>query len=212
MANGTKVSVYTWMTDGVWEKKYLYSMPLSPPLTNDSPDWWGNATSFSVTSTAIFWTCHSMWKCHCCLLIYFTSWQTLRFISTFWHSLPIQQTYFQDLFFPESFFSFLCVKGMYWLCGIPVASCKWCMNWKIFALYSVGIQKVLCSHCCAMLFSIYTDTEDSSHIHSDKSFKSIYRWIWWMEDMYRFSSILYPPYCGFQAPQNNISGLVTLPP
>lgn len=80
-----------------------------------------------------------------------------------WHWLLHQQTYFQNLFFSESilffFFPFLCVKDMYWLCGIPVASCEWCMNWKIFAWYTVGIQKVLCSHCCALLFSIYTDTQ-----------------------------------------------------
>lgn len=56
---------------------------------------------------------------------------------------------FLNLFF---FSPFLCVKDMYWLCGIPVASCEWCMKWKIFAWYTVGIQKALCSHCCAVLF------------------------------------------------------------
>lgn len=67
---------------------------------------------------------------------------------------------FRVFSFLNLFFSpFLCVKDMYWLCGIPVASCEWCMNWKIFAWYTVGIQKVLCSHCCAMLFSIYTDSQ-----------------------------------------------------
>lgn len=157
------------------EKKCVFPS-LFPPPANDTPDWWGSKIS-SVTSAVIVQTCHNMWKCHSYLLIYFASWQALCFISTPWHSLPIQQTDFQNPFFPESFFSFLCVKGMYWLCGIPVASCKWCMNWKIFALYTVGIQKVLCSHCCAMLFSIYTDTQDSSHIHSDKSFKSRYLWM-----------------------------------
>lgn len=45
------------------------------------------------------------------------------------------------------FSSFLCVKGMYWLCKIPVAICKWCMKWKVFTQGTVGRQKVLCSHC-----------------------------------------------------------------
>lgn len=33
-----------------------------------------------------------------------------------------------------SFSAFLCVKGMYWLCEIPVASGEWYMKWKVFFL------------------------------------------------------------------------------
>lgn len=50
-----------------------------------------------------------------------------------------------------SFSAFLCVKGMYWLCEIPVASGEWYMKWKVFFFTqgTVGIQKVLCLHCWA---------------------------------------------------------------
>lgn len=33
-----------------------------------------------------------------------------------------------------SFSAFLCVKGRYWLCEIPVASGEWYMKWKVFFL------------------------------------------------------------------------------
>lgn len=109
--------------------------------------------------TAIFWTCHCT---DVYLFISLLGKLCVLFATPDTHCLFSRHAStifsFRNLsFLPPPF---LCVKGMYWLCAIPVASCKWCMNWKIFALYTVGIQKVLCSHCCAMLFSIYTDTPD----------------------------------------------------
>lgn len=62
-----------------------------------------------------------------------------------------------------SFSSFLCVKGMYWLCEIPVASCEWCMKWKVFTQGTVGRQKVLCSHCWAEFLTVCWNQTSCSH-------------------------------------------------
>lgn len=62
-----------------------------------------------------------------------------------------------------SFSSFLCVKSMYWLCEIPVASCEWCMKWKVFTQGTVGRQKVLCSHCLAEFLTVCWNQTSCRH-------------------------------------------------